>query len=182
MCEASFTCSSFKNTRQNTDGMLQTLLTQKCLYGKGGKGGVLSAGMLKMSSFVTWKPSEERENIWDAPTKNEGSVKWRACYLPTFTGLVYSALLSPAFALSGIKWSENAKQVDLNGDCGDSWAMSLLREADAPWTGWLITQISCRVKIHRGVIRCLVSRRPFAALLKARRWPWRWLFVEFRTC
>lgn len=101
-------------------------------------------------------------------------VKGRACYLPEFPGLLHSAPLSPespTFALSGIKWSESVKQVDLNGDSGDGWSMSLLQGLDARRTGWLITQIRCRVKIHRGVIRCFISTHPPVALLKTLCWP-----------
>lgn len=103
-----------------------------------------------------------------------GSVKCHACYLPEFPGLLHCAPLSPespTFALSGIKWSESVKQVDLNGDSLDGWSMSLLQGLDARRTGWLITQIRYRVKIHRGVIRCFISTHPPLALLETHCWP-----------
>lgn len=126
------------------------------------------SAMLEMS-FVTWKPFEEHENIGK---HQQGFVKWLACCLPAFAGLVYSAPLSPEFADICFKWDKVKRKRRV---CRFKWRfwrrLSDESLAGPPRTFWVITQISCRVEMRRGVMCCFISRHPFMAPQKTQRWP-----------
>lgn len=87
-----------------SEGMIEILLRQKCTK--------QLHFWTRRHSFIKFAPLECAKCRLLIPEKHPrrikelGSAKCRACYLAEFSGLVYSAPLSPesqTFALSGIK-------------------------------------------------------------------------------